>query len=327
MNIQNAAIMPLQIVFEIILTQVKTMSFSNAQMRSGTKKKPISSHERKTLDILRMALPGYEVFPNMRLADVIKADKYLFNQIKGFHLDFVICDQNSNIVAAVELDDPTHDNQKAQERDAKKDAWLRKADIKLIRIRNPDEANNIRALLANFRQIDSVISVDSPVYTNTKLENNASLNTHFEPLPIHNQQKNQQHFRPSIPGKTERRASRVILKTLVTLLGLAIIFIIFTNIVGSIINKPTKKSMQETSREPETKAQSNTQFSDLQRAQKIAKQLPHYESVWITGKSAKDCANINDGVLDNSTIKCMQGHYEVMDINNPAALHRMLQKP
>lgn len=307
------------------------MSFSDARINSGTKKKPISIHERKTLDILRMALPCYEVFPNMRLADVIKADKYLFNQIKGFHLDFVICDQSSNIVAAVELDDPTHDNQKAQERDAKKDTWLREADIKLIRIRNPDEAINIQELIDNYKQVNRVISDDSPFYLNRKFLNNTSLYSHFESLPTQALQKNKQPFRPAVSNTIERRVIHVAIKILAALLGFAIIFAIFTKIMGSMMDKSTNKLMQGTSQrqqqQPEAKAQSYLQLPVQQQAQKIIKQPPHYESVWTRGKSAKDCAKINDGILDNSTIKCMQGHYEVMDINNPATLHLILQKP
>ncbi len=305
------------------------MSFSDTPMNSGTKKKPISIHERKTLDILRTALPDHEVFPNMRLADAIKADKYLFNQIKGFHLDFVICDQHSNIVAAVELDDPTHDNQKSQMRDAKKDIWLREADIKLIRIRHPEEAINIQELIDNYKQVNHVISADSPFYLrHNKVDNNSSLYSHFESQPTKYQQKNKNNFKSVISNTIERRVGQLVIKTFAALLAFAIIFAVFSNIMDSTINKPIDKLIQGTSQQQlETKAQNHIQLPDQQQEPKIMKQSPHYESVWITGKSAKDCANINDGILDNSTIKCMQGHYELMDVNNPDALHRILQKP
>jgi very-short-patch-repair endonuclease len=117
----------------------------------NSKKKPLSERERETLKQLRESLPEYEIHANMRLADVIKADWKQFNYIKGYHLDFVICNRNGYIVAAVELDDSTHDNSKAQERDAKKNIWLSDAGIKLIRIREPQEAIGIRRLIDEYK--------------------------------------------------------------------------------------------------------------------------------------------------------------------------------
>jgi len=113
----------------------------------NNKKKPLSERERETLKQLRESLPGYEIHANMRLADVIKANWKQFNYIKGYHLDFVICDPSGQIEAAVELDDSTHDHRKAQKRDAKKNKWLSDAGIKLIRIREPQEALGIRRLI------------------------------------------------------------------------------------------------------------------------------------------------------------------------------------
>ncbi|RFC37723.1 MAG: Protein of unknown function (DUF2726) [Candidatus Nitrotoga sp. SPKER] len=87
----------------------------------------------------------------MRLADVIKADWKQFKYIKGYHLDFVICNQSGDTIAAVELDDSTHDNRKAQERDAKKNKYLNDANIKLIRIHDPQETIGIRKLIDEYK--------------------------------------------------------------------------------------------------------------------------------------------------------------------------------
>lgn len=120
---------------------------------SNDRKKPLSDRERETLKKLRESLPECEIHANIRLADAIKADWKQFRSIKGYHLDFVICNQNGDIIAAVELDDSTHDNRKAQERDAKKNKWLNDANIKLIRIREPQEAIGIRRLIDEYKFI------------------------------------------------------------------------------------------------------------------------------------------------------------------------------
>ncbi|MEW6563336.1 MAG: DUF2726 domain-containing protein [Pseudomonadota bacterium] len=111
------------------------------------KKHAISRREQEALSLLRMALPEFEVFPNMRLADVVRVPWRDFNRVRGFHLDFVICTRRGFPLGAVELDDATHDSERARERDARKDAILMQADIPLLRIRHIDELGKVRPWL------------------------------------------------------------------------------------------------------------------------------------------------------------------------------------
>ena len=107
------------------------------------KKQLLSKNERIFHKILKIGLPGHEIFANVRLADIIKVHpKYhgnkrtwLFRNIAQYHIDFLVCDEENNIITAIELDDPSHDNEDSERRDAKKDECLDAVGIKLIRFR------------------------------------------------------------------------------------------------------------------------------------------------------------------------------------------------
>lgn len=65
-------------------------------------------------------------------------------------LDFLVCLKDSTVVAAIELDDKTHERESRAEADAKKERALSAAGIALIRwnvTALPDE-NTIRQALA-----------------------------------------------------------------------------------------------------------------------------------------------------------------------------------
>ncbi len=41
----------------------------------------------------------------------------------------------------------------------------------------------------------------------------------------------------------------------------------------------------------------------------LSQEKPRMERKWVEGKSAKECRS-SDGVLNNKTVECMNGHYE-----------------
>jgi very-short-patch-repair endonuclease len=53
-------------------------------------------------------------------------------------LDFVVCRKDASIVAAIELDDATHDAPRRVEADAKKDNALASAGVRLVRWQTRD---------------------------------------------------------------------------------------------------------------------------------------------------------------------------------------------
>lgn len=82
----------------------------------------------------------YMICPKVRLEDFIEVTnksellKYR-GYIKSRHIDFLICDKNLHILFAIELDDYTHNTDKAKETDEFKNKLFDKIGIKLYRIR------------------------------------------------------------------------------------------------------------------------------------------------------------------------------------------------
>lgn len=84
----------------------------------------------------------------MRLANVVRGRLNYTRAMGQYEMDFVVQDPTTGeVVCAIELDDPTHDTEDGRRRDGNKNGWMAKARIKLIRIREPSEALNIRELM------------------------------------------------------------------------------------------------------------------------------------------------------------------------------------
>lgn len=94
---------------------------------------------QKLRDVARVK--NYEVCPKVRLLDIIeprrgeKKYKTLFYKIQSKHVDFVICDQNMNIKAIIELDDNSHNRKDRQDRDQFVDLILKSVGYKVIHTR------------------------------------------------------------------------------------------------------------------------------------------------------------------------------------------------
>lgn len=108
----------------------------------------MSRYEQVFFHRLREALPEYEVFPQVPLAAFIQIDRkkagknfwlnsYRWqNRIGQQRVDYLVCDKGSfTPIAAIELDDPSHETETAGERDQKKNKSLADAQVRLIRWR------------------------------------------------------------------------------------------------------------------------------------------------------------------------------------------------
>ena len=103
-------------------------------------RKPLSQPEQVLYFRLCEALPEYVVLAQVEITRVVGIKKGRFelplrNRLRGMTLDFVVCLKDATVVAAIELDDKSHDGQRARERDAKKDKALAAAGIPLKRWR------------------------------------------------------------------------------------------------------------------------------------------------------------------------------------------------
>ncbi len=118
-------------------------------------KKPLTQPEQVLYHRLVAAMPECIVLAQVQLSRVLGVKKgFSFNEwnnrINRMSLDFVVCLKDSTIVAAVELDDKTHEKASRVEADAKKEKALSAAGVALVRWQVsalPDE-NSIRQAFA-----------------------------------------------------------------------------------------------------------------------------------------------------------------------------------
>lgn len=117
-------------------------------------KRPLTEPEQVLYHRLVSAMPECMVLAQVQLSRVLGVKKGFNarewnNRIDRMSLDFLVCLKDSTVVAAIELDDRSHEKASRVEADAKKDKALAAAGIAIIRWQVsalPDE-NAIRLAL------------------------------------------------------------------------------------------------------------------------------------------------------------------------------------
>jgi very-short-patch-repair endonuclease len=134
----------------------------------------LSPSEKSFHAILQEALPEFVIYVQVPLSQMLRVERghnqhSWNNRINRMSVDFVVSDESTRIIAAIELDDPSHDNPKRQADDAKKDKALTSAGIRVLRWRverMPDAATVRASVLKEARQSEvdaSHISGEPPV--------------------------------------------------------------------------------------------------------------------------------------------------------------------
>ena len=97
---------------------------------------------------------GWQLLIKMRLADIVAVESgtpdYMsyFNRIKAKHTDFILCDpEDLDVLAGVELDDPSHERPERIERDEFVDRVYQAAGIPLIHVWMPITESELETLL------------------------------------------------------------------------------------------------------------------------------------------------------------------------------------
>jgi len=111
-------------------------------------KKPLSDPEQVLFHRMVKALPECVVLSQVQLSRVLGVKKgenfgQWHNRINRMSLDYLICLKDFTVVAAVELDDSSHNSPARREADSKKQKALESAGVSLIRWHvssMPDEA-------------------------------------------------------------------------------------------------------------------------------------------------------------------------------------------
>ncbi len=101
-------------------------------------KKPLTQPEQVLYHRLVAAMPECMVLAQVQLSQALGVKKgFNFrewnNRINRMSLDFLVCLKDSTIVAAVELDDKTHEKASRVEADAKKGKALSAAGVPIVR--------------------------------------------------------------------------------------------------------------------------------------------------------------------------------------------------
>lgn len=104
----------------------------------------LTERERAFYRILKPVADRLElqICPKVRVADIVSIKKGTkdwqkwFNKIKSKHVDFLLCDYDMNIVLLIELDDRSHETERAQKNDRLKNAIF---GDRLVRIRSLKE--------------------------------------------------------------------------------------------------------------------------------------------------------------------------------------------
>ncbi|MBT9097714.1 DUF2726 domain-containing protein [Methylovulum psychrotolerans] len=141
-------IIPFMLIIGVISGIVEGMKDQKKGKRTGKKfltgelpyyaKQLMTEPEQILFIRLTGALPEYTVMGQVQLSRILGVkDGYneyeWHNKINRMSADFVICDDDTNIIAVIELDDRSHQRESRRKADEKKDKSLEAAGIKVIR--------------------------------------------------------------------------------------------------------------------------------------------------------------------------------------------------
>lgn len=117
-------------------------------------KKPLTAIEQVLYFRLLDALPEHIVLAQVQLSQIVGIKKgplwqTWFNKISRKSVDFLICRKDASVIAAIELDDKSHEKDDRRERDADKDAAISGAGLRVIRwtVKDIPSAEAIRQTL------------------------------------------------------------------------------------------------------------------------------------------------------------------------------------
>jgi very-short-patch-repair endonuclease len=136
------------LLIALALLAVIAIIFAKLKQRSGIgdnevawpfyAKKPLTQPEQVLYHRLVSALPEHIVLAQVQLSRILGVKQgnnfhEWNNRINRMSLDFVVCGKDSSIIAAIELDDKSHEKESRKEADDKKNKALSSAGVKLVR--------------------------------------------------------------------------------------------------------------------------------------------------------------------------------------------------
>lgn len=138
-------------------------------------KRPLSQPEQVLYHRLVSSLPDHIVLAQVQVSRVLGVKRgFNFNEwnnrINRMSYDFVICGKDSTVLAAIELDDKSHDSDSRAETDKRKEMATAAAGIRLIRwhVKSLPDEIAIRGAFAEMRPNPSIdgTAASKPVSAN-----------------------------------------------------------------------------------------------------------------------------------------------------------------
>jgi len=145
------------IVFLAILKRRGRLAAGGSRPWPFYVKRLLSQPEQVLYHRLVKSLPNHVVLAQVQMSRVLGVKKgFRFhewnNRINRMSYDFVICDKASTVIAAIELDDKSHESERRRDSDAKKSKATTDAGLRLVRwhVKSlPDELTIQRELSGN----------------------------------------------------------------------------------------------------------------------------------------------------------------------------------
>lgn len=146
------------LILALVLLAIVAILLAKLKQRSGLgdgeatwpfyAKKPLTQPEQVLYHRLVNALPDHMILAQVQLSRILGVKQgnnfhEWNNRINRMSLDFVVCGKDASIIAAIELDDKSHEQASRHEADNKKNKALASAGVRLVRWQvnaMPDEA-------------------------------------------------------------------------------------------------------------------------------------------------------------------------------------------
>ena len=133
-----AVLFVLAIVGLVVIKKLGLITGGGTGSRPFYIKKPLSQPEQVLYHRLIRALPEHIVLAQVQVSRVLgvkKGSKFheWNNRINRLSYDFVVCTKDSTVIAAIELDDKSHESTSRISTDAKKDKASSDAGLRLFR--------------------------------------------------------------------------------------------------------------------------------------------------------------------------------------------------
>ncbi|MGA8146885.1 MAG: DUF2726 domain-containing protein [Gallionellaceae bacterium] len=141
MKMQFLAIVIVFIVFVVLKIVANKKKGTETQDKPPYFKKKTLLGEKEQVLFHRLieAMPDHYVMAQVRLADIVGVKKSenwqsWFNKVSRKSVDFVICNKSFVVLACIELDGKTHEQEDRQKADNTKDEALNAAGIPIVHI-------------------------------------------------------------------------------------------------------------------------------------------------------------------------------------------------